>query len=196
MACYAEGAVAEAEITRPLVRYHSSYIVVFSSSPNILSSRNVINVLLFVAQVARRYFPGSEAQEMLETFLPIVTKEVSASYTCLLLRAIAEKICLQTVLTMIPVMSCFLPLTHTHVYLPALFKLWEAFNSAIVNDWFLELCGDLSEEHVSGKAGDAGEEGGAEFKDVGMWSEEQWSLLASKTLGSMSEYQPFLSIVS
>lgn len=88
---------------------------------------------------------------------------------------------------MIPVMTSFLPLTHTHIYIPMLFKLWEAFNSSIINDWLLELCGDLSEEHVAGKAGDAGE-GGAEFKDVGIWTEEQWTLLMNKTLGSMSKW--------
>ncbi len=88
---------------------------------------------------------------------------------------------------MIPVMSCFLPLTHTHIYLPPLFQLWEAFNSGIVNDWLLELCGDLSEEHVAGKAGDAGQDGGAEYQDVGIWTQEQWSLLATKTLGAMSK---------
>lgn len=88
---------------------------------------------------------------------------------------------------MIPVMSSFLPLTHTHIYLPPLFQLWEAFNSGIVNDWLLELCGDLSEEHVAGKAGDAGQDGGAEYQDVGIWTQEQWSLLATKTLGAMSK---------
>ena len=51
----------------------------------------------------------------------------------------------------------------------------------------LELCGNLSEEHVAGKAGEAGVEGGAEYRDVGIWSEEQWTLLANKTLGAMSE---------
>lgn len=85
-------------------------------------------------------------------------------------------------------MSCFLPLTHTHTYLPTLFKLWEAFNSGVVNDWLLELCGDLSEEHVAGKFGDAGEDGGAEYQDVGIWTEDQWSILATKTLGAMSKY--------
>lgn len=146
--------------------------------------RNVVNILLFVAQVTRIYFPGSEAHEMLSTFLPMVTKDVRrflhpSTRTQLTL--------LQTILTMVPVMSCFLPLTHTHVYLPSLFKLWEAFNSSIINDWLLELCGDLSETHVAGKSGDAGQGGGADYKDVGIWSEEQWTVLASKTLGSMSE---------
>ena len=88
---------------------------------------------------------------------------------------------------MTPVMVSFLPLTHTHVYIPTLFKLWEAFNSSVIDDRLLELCGELAEEHVSGRYGDAGEEGGAEWKDVGIWTESEWIVLVGKALGSMSE---------
>jgi proteasome activator subunit 4 len=88
---------------------------------------------------------------------------------------------------MIPVMASFLPPTHTHIYLPALFRLWEAFNSAIIDDRLLELAGDLSEEHVAGKFGIAGEEGGAEWKDIGIWTKNDWTMLVGKGLGSMSE---------
>lgn len=84
-------------------------------------------------------------------------------------------------------MTAFLPPTHTHLYLPMFFKLWEAFNSSIIDERLLELVGELSEEHVAGKLGDAGEEGGAEFKDVGIWSEAEWTTLAGKALGSMSK---------
>ena len=62
---------------------------------------------------------------------------------------------------MVPVLTSFLPPTHTHLYLPALFRLWEAFNSSVVDDRLIELVGDLSEEHVAGKS--VGE-GGAEWK--------------------------------
>jgi proteasome activator subunit 4 len=89
-------------------------------------------------------------------------------------------------LTMIPVITSFLPPTHTHLYIPPLFKLWEAFNSSVMDDMLLELAGELSEEHVGGKAGLAGEEGGAEWKDVGIWTENQWTLIVGKGLGSMS----------
>lgn len=86
---------------------------------------------------------------------------------------------------MIPVITSFLPPTHTHLYLPALFKLWEAFNSSVVDDRLIELAAELSEEHVAGKFGIAGE-GGAEWKDIGIWSEDQWTMLIGKSLGSMS----------
>jgi proteasome activator subunit 4 len=88
---------------------------------------------------------------------------------------------------MVPVMTCFLPPTHIHLYRPALFRIWEAFNSSVVDDRLIELFGNLSEEHVAGKYGSAGEDGGAEWKDVGIWSEKEWTMLIGKGLGSMSE---------
>ncbi|CCM01636.1 uncharacterized protein FIBRA_03697 [Fibroporia radiculosa] len=130
------------------------------------SSRNMNNILLFVAEQCRRYFPADEIPEMLQTFLPLLTKE--------------------RVLTMIPVMTSFLPPTHTHLFMPILFKFWEAFNSSVIDDRMVELCGDLSEEHVAGEQGDAGEDGGAEWKDVGVWSESDWHFLATKALASMN----------
>lgn len=69
-----------------------------------------------------------------------------------------------------------------------LFKLWEAFNSSVIDDRFLETCGELAEEHVSGQHGEAGEEGGAEFREVGMWSQAEWTVLVGKTLASMSMF--------
>ena len=88
---------------------------------------------------------------------------------------------------MVPVLTSFLPPTHTHLYIPALFKIWEAFNSGVLDDRLLEMCGECSEEHVSGTAGDAGQEGGAAWKDVGIWTESQWVTLVGKGLGSMSK---------
>ncbi len=95
---------------------------------------------------------------------------------------------MQTILTMVPVMASFLPFTGTELYLPTVFNLWKSFNSSIVNDWFLELCGDLAEEHITGQAGSA------EWRDVGIWSEEQWTLLVGRTLGAMSESETSLMI--
>lgn len=43
----------------------------------------------------------------------------------------------------------------------------------------LEMLGDLAEEHVVGPA---------EWKDVGLWTEEEWTFIAGKMLGSMSEF--------
>ncbi|KAJ3001612.1 hypothetical protein NUW54_g6317 [Trametes sanguinea] len=133
------------------------------------SSRNVVNILLFVAEQCRRYFPASEIPEMLSTFLPRLTKD--------------------TVLTMVPVLTSFLPPSHNHLYMPMVFKLWEAFNSSVIDDRFVELCGELSEEHIAGPHSEFGPEGTAEWKTVGIWTEAEWTFLMGKTLGSMSELQ-------
>lgn len=76
---------------------------------------------------------------------------------------------------MIPVLASFLPPFDIHLYLPALFKLWQAFNSAVIDERMLELLGDLAEEHVAG-----------DWKDIGLWTESEWTFIASKMLGSMS----------
>ena len=88
---------------------------------------------------------------------------------------------------MLPVMTAFFPPTHTHLYVPMLFKLWEAFNSHIIDDRLLELCGELSEEHISGINNGTGEEGVSQWKDVGIWSQSEWKVLSTKALGSMSK---------
>ncbi|PCH33382.1 hypothetical protein WOLCODRAFT_21973 [Wolfiporia cocos MD-104 SS10] len=128
-------------------------------------SRNMINILLYVAEQCQRYFPASDISEMLNTFLPRLTKE--------------------TVLIMMPVMTSFLPPTHTHLYLPALWKIWESFNSSLIDDRMIDLCGKLSEEHIAGQHSEAGPEGAAAWKDVGLWTHEEWNYLAGKTLSSM-----------
>jgi proteasome activator subunit 4 len=40
------------------------------------SSRNVVNILLYVAEHCRRYFPASEIPSMLDIFVPLVTQDV------------------------------------------------------------------------------------------------------------------------
>ncbi|KAA1468528.1 hypothetical protein DENSPDRAFT_833844 [Dentipellis sp. KUC8613] len=129
-------------------------------------TRNVGNILVFVAEKCRRYYPAEEIPEMLSTFIPLVTQS--------------------TFLTMIPVLTSFLPPTHTHLYVPALFQIWEAFNSAVLDEQLIDLAGDLAEEHVAGTFGLAGPEGGAQWKDVGIWTDKQWTLLVGKALASMN----------
>ncbi|KAH9853059.1 ARM repeat-containing protein [Lenzites betulinus] len=130
------------------------------------SSRNVVNILLFVAEQCRRYFPTTEIPEMLATFLPMLTKD--------------------TVLTLVPVLTSFLPPSYPSTYMPVVFKLWEAFNSSVIDDRFVELCGELSEEHVAGEYSEYGAEGCAQWKDVGIWNDAEWTFLIGKTLGSMN----------
>lgn len=85
-------------------------------------------------------------------------------------------------------LTSFLPPTHIHLYIPTLFKLWEAFNSNVIDERLIEFCGELSEEHVAGKSVDATDGyGGAEWKDTGIWSQAEWTVLVGKALGSMSK---------
>jgi proteasome activator subunit 4 len=39
-------------------------------------SRNVINILLYIAEHCKRYFAANEIPAMLETFIPLVTQDV------------------------------------------------------------------------------------------------------------------------
>lgn len=64
-----------------------------------------------------------------------------------------------------------------------LFKLWEPFNSSAMDDRLLDLAGSLAEEHV---ASFDQEQGGAQWRDVGIWSQTEWNVLIGKGLGSMS----------
>jgi proteasome activator subunit 4 len=46
-------------------------------------SRNVLNILLYVAEHCRRYFPAEEIGPMLDTFLPLVTQDVGLRHVLL-----------------------------------------------------------------------------------------------------------------
>ncbi|KAF9648519.1 ARM repeat-containing protein [Thelephora ganbajun] len=122
------------------------------------SSRNSVNILLYLAEQVKVYFPPSEIPAMLEAFLPLVTQS--------------------SILIMIPVMTSFLPPFDIHLYIPVLFKLWEAFNSEVINARLIEFFGDLSEEHKTGSA--------VKWKDVGIWTDAEWTVLVGKALGSMN----------
>jgi len=147
--------------------------------------RNLNNILLYVAESCKRYFPAADIPNMLETFLPILTPDVSLISLSIMS---PSRSFTQTTLTMIPVLTSFLPPTHTHLYLPVTFRIWEAFNSFSMDDRFLELAGNLAEEHVAGKAGLAGEEGGAPWKDIGIWTHEEWLMLVSKGVESLCRF--------
>ena len=84
-------------------------------------------------------------------------------------------------------MTSFLPPFDVHLYVPVLFKLWEAFNSEVINSRLIELCGDLSEEHKTGST--------VKWKDVGIWTDAEWTVLVGKALGSMSELLLLVCVV-
>ena len=94
---------------------------------------------------------------------------------------------------MVPVMTSFLPLRGARAYAPALFSIWSVFNSGLLDDRFLELTGNLAEEFV---AGTAKSEDAMPWKDVGIWTDEQWSTLMNKCLASMGELLgPILALI-
>lgn len=129
-------------------------------------SRTMITLLIYLAEQSSRYFAPEDIPKMLDAFIPLLTRETYA--------------------VIIPVITAFLPPTHTHLYLPFVFKFWESINSSLVDDRFLLLAAQLSEEHVAGPTSVAGLEGGAQWKDVGIWSEIEWDFLVTKGLGSMN----------
>lgn len=49
-------------------RHHLFYLISVS--------RNMVNILLYVSEHCQRYYPAAEIPAMLETFLPLLTKEV------------------------------------------------------------------------------------------------------------------------
>lgn len=50
----------------------------------------------------------------------------------------------------------------------------------------LEMMGNLAVEHVAGKDNGDGYGGGAEWQDIGIFSQTQWTVLIGKCLGSFS----------
>jgi proteasome activator subunit 4 len=89
---------------------------------------------------------------------------------------------------MIPVMTSFLPPDGTDQYLPVLFKLWEAFNSAVIDERMVAFCGRLSEEYMLAQPSNSS----ISWQDVGIWSQKEWDLITNKGLGFMSKYQVFV----
>jgi proteasome activator subunit 4 len=63
----------------------------------------------------------------------------------------------------------------------------EQTNSNVVDDRLIEMFANMAEEHVAGKAGRTGPEGGAAWQDVGIFTEAQWTVLVGKCLGSFRE---------
>ena len=67
----------------PKKRMHdSSYVCLMRSLLDqrltMYRRRNVVNILLFVAEQCKRYYSANEIPDMLSTFLPMLTKDVSA----------------------------------------------------------------------------------------------------------------------
>ncbi|CDS82081.1 related to BLM10-proteasome activator subunit [Sporisorium scitamineum] len=93
---------------------------------------NIADVLLDLAETAQRFFPASEADEMLRTFLP----KMDGSN-------------LNSVIATQAFLVHFLPISHPQRWLPTMFRLWESFNSSLFDDQMLDLLARLAEMHVT-----------------------------------------------
>ena len=93
---------------------------------------NIADVLLDLAETAQRFFPASEADDMLRTFLP----KMDGSN-------------LNSVIATQAFLVHFLPISHPQRWLPTMFRLWESFNSSLFDDQMLDLLARLAEMHVT-----------------------------------------------
>ncbi len=93
---------------------------------------NIADVLLDLAETAQRFFPASEADDMLRTVLP----KMDGSN-------------LNSVIATQAFLVHFLPISHPQRWLPAMFRLWESFNSSLFDDQMLDLLARLTEMHVT-----------------------------------------------
>lgn len=121
-------------------------------------------------------------------------------------------LCEKTILATQYYLLTFLPQTHPQSYLPMLFRVWESVNSYNYDERMLYFLAQLSEMHVDPNLSnparltelpdDARTEGEDRpnwpkddlkhtgpwegmFKDVGIFTEEEWNLIMVKCLASM-----------
>ncbi|KAK1232605.1 Proteasome activator BLM10 [Marasmius sp. AFHP31] len=149
----------------------------------------------YIAENSRKFFHPAAISDMLSTFLPLIDGTV-----------------LDSVLSSQYYLLSFLPLSHPQSYLPTLMRMWESINSYMYDERMLSFLAKLAEMHVSPEVSDPREiaelpddeisegekrakwsqDDGSEdsmwpglYKDVGIFTEHEWSLLMCKCLASM-----------
>ncbi|KAJ7042558.1 hypothetical protein C8F04DRAFT_1076309 [Mycena alexandri] len=152
-------------------------------------------VMGYIAANTQRFFHPAASNEMLSVFVPLLNGTD-----------------LDYVLAAQFYMLNFLPLTHPQTYLPMLFRVWESINSYMFDDRMLDFLASLVEIHVVSDVSDprkaaelpddAKSEGEGRpqwseddlntsshwpgiYKDVGVFTEHEWSLLMCKCINSM-----------
>lgn len=93
----------------------------------------MVNILLYVAEQCKIYYPPSEIGTMLNTFLPLLTRDVCPFTSNIGSELNLRNTWIQTYLIIVHVMASFLPLKQSHLYVPFLYKLWESLNSHVSN---------------------------------------------------------------
>lgn len=94
------------------------------------TDRNIATTLLNLVEFTQRFFPPHEIPAMLKTFLPRMSSSINSILA-------TQAFCVH-----------FLPLTHPQYYLPAIFKLWESFQSEIWDSQWLDFVDRLSVRHL------------------------------------------------
>ncbi|KAJ4489583.1 hypothetical protein C8J55DRAFT_557490 [Lentinula edodes] len=150
----------------------------------------------YIAENSRRFFHPAAINEMLSTFIPLINGSQ-----------------LDTILSSQYYLLSFLPLSHPQSYLPMLLRIWESINSYKYDERMLHFLSKLAEMHVSPEVSDPrtihsipddersegeGRPNGSNdtnlkedaywpglYRDVGIFSEHEWSLLMCKCLASM-----------
>ncbi|BGP18854.1 hypothetical protein JCM10213_003509 [Rhodosporidiobolus nylandii] len=91
---------------------------------------NVATTLLSLVEYSQRFFPPHEIPAMLDKFLPRLSPS------------------LNSIISSQAFMTHFLPISHPQYYLPAVFKLWEAFQSDIYDEQWLDFVERMALKHV------------------------------------------------
>ncbi|KAK4703918.1 hypothetical protein P7C70_g2289, partial [Phenoliferia sp. Uapishka_3] len=97
---------------------------------------NVSSTLLYLTEYSQRFFPPHEIPSMLQTFLPRLASSLNSILA-------TQAFCVH-----------FLPVSHPQYYLPAVFKLWEAFNSGIWDEQWLDFMERLTIKHLDPRVSD------------------------------------------
>ncbi|KAH8919753.1 hypothetical protein BT69DRAFT_1352911 [Atractiella rhizophila] len=146
--------------------------------------------LLLLCEHAQRFFPvtPNTVKEILSTFLP----KLEGNH-------------LNSLISTQAFLVHFLPMSERNaieLVLPVVFRLWEAFNTRIWDEQWLDLCARAGERVAKNEAEESGKveeweklreeygvkrEGkdGEGWKDVGIFSEEQWEFICTKLLRGM-----------
>ncbi|PVF98837.1 hypothetical protein CPB86DRAFT_757643 [Serendipita vermifera] len=147
--------------------------------------------MAYVAENVRKFFPPVCIDEMLQEFVPhIIGSNLD--------QILANQYYLVT----------FLPLSHPQYYLSMMFRLWEAVNSYAYDERMLHFLSRLAEMHVDPSISnpkrvdeipadwddsppvkwprhDSSEDWKGLYKDVGMFSDDEWNFIMCKCLISM-----------
>ncbi|BGP22448.1 Proteasome activator BLM10 [Rhodotorula toruloides] len=118
---------------------------------------NVSTTLLSLVEYSQRFFPPHEIPAMLAAFLPRLNPQLNSIIA-------SQAFC-----------THFLPTSHPQYYLPAVFKLWEAFSSEIYDEQWLDFVERLAVLHVDPRVShpDIVDELRQMAKDAGQYVEEK-----------------------